>query len=1127
MPVMVFASESTSVSQSDLENSFHNLRKESPMFNEIVNELAKSQGGKGSNVFIEIVNDIPGSNGARTTTGSDTDYIWIQIEEDAFDGDEYEDIDGNRKDMTLERYLAEEVAHAYQMSKGTGQTAAQEEVSAQMVANYIMDEAYKETDAKVPDEKVILVDPNTYAGGGDQPHIHNNSPHGLQPISFVPDPTNLPPWLKDLFDDWDDAMEVASPLVFDLDGDGIELASVLSDGAVYWDIDKDGFAEASAWVTGGDGLLTIDLNGDGRINDHGELFGTKTTDGFSVLSAYDTNSDGVIDATDAQWNDLLVWVDVNANGYSESDELFSLDILGITEIDLNASLVDYEVEGNQVTHESTFTINGQEQTIVDAWFAYDNTNSEYAQDYTLDLQALLMPNLRGYGDVADLHIAMSLDETLLNMVNDIVSESANNLLDPTYDLKGKIEEIMYKWADVDDLDPDSRGGYFDARKLTFLEKYIGEDFLQSGHNPYPNVNAASLLEQAFSKVVGEVTTAFLLRSEVQFFNDDASYDAFTGQFDQAAPYQLDFVDTNGDVHGGTYIDEAFIIDSAVTDLTISNRGGQDTIWWRGVNSEDVTYERDGRDLVIHNGTKTITIANQFFADGYGPEADAEIHRYEIEELAFENGIVVDLTTDLTFTGTEHAEYLSGDYDNNILYGLGGNDNLNGDKGNDVLIGGAGDDALYGGEGDDTFEWSIGDGSDKIFETYSGNDQIILHDLNKEDVSFERDGRDLIIHVGDETLTIDNQYYAYGYAPGTDTTSHRYEVETLVFEDGEALDLSTVLENEAVVTQNDGFSANQDEIITGNLLTNDSDPEGDSFTIVSGTYLTEHGVIEILQDGSFSYSPDQDYVGKDSYTYFVEDARGIRSSAQVTFTLISSDTTIVNTVGTEVNEHLYSDQDETTTDALYGLGGSDTLHGSSGHDILIGGTGNDSLYGGAGDDTYEWSVGDGDDYITEGGGADSLLIHNVTLDDIGFEKYNNSDLRIKVGSETIQVSNQFYSDTNNDSAYDYYLVENIVLDDGAIIDLTGGLSFTGSDVNEHLKGTYQYADILEGLDGSDTLYGYGGDDILIGGVGSDSFYGGTGNDTYEWSVGVIWQQFNGQFFTRLSQFSQNPQVIYNY
>ena len=117
--------------------------------------------------------------------------------------------------------------------------------------------------------------------------------------------------------------DTASPLVLDLGGNGIDLIS-LANSSVMWDIDEDLFVENTGWTSGSDGFLAIDLNGDGIITDHTELFGSAIQDGFSVLNIYDTNLDGVITSADNQFNDLLIWQDINENGVSEAGELQTL-----------------------------------------------------------------------------------------------------------------------------------------------------------------------------------------------------------------------------------------------------------------------------------------------------------------------------------------------------------------------------------------------------------------------------------------------------------------------------------------------------------------------------------------------------------------------------------------------------------------------------------------------------------------------------------------------------------------------------------------------------------------------------------------------------------------------------------
>jgi hypothetical protein len=92
------------------------------------------------------------------------------------------------------------------------------------------------------------------------------------------------------------------------------------------------------------GWLALDRNGNGKIDSARELFGNATAqptsphpNGFLALSVFDVNGDGVIDEQDPIWPSLLVWIDSNHDGISQSGELHSLDSVGIHSIDLKYS----------------------------------------------------------------------------------------------------------------------------------------------------------------------------------------------------------------------------------------------------------------------------------------------------------------------------------------------------------------------------------------------------------------------------------------------------------------------------------------------------------------------------------------------------------------------------------------------------------------------------------------------------------------------------------------------------------------------------------------------------------------------------------------------------------------------
>ena len=127
------------------------------------------------------------------------------------------------------------------------------------------------------------------------------------------------------------------PLIFDLNGDGVNTVS-LNDSKAFFDIDGDGFAERTEWASGNDGMLAVDANENGLIDDVSELFGNDTAaNGIAKLKSYDLNSDNLIDANDSVFSHFKIWQDANENGITDSGELKTLADWNIASIGLTTT----------------------------------------------------------------------------------------------------------------------------------------------------------------------------------------------------------------------------------------------------------------------------------------------------------------------------------------------------------------------------------------------------------------------------------------------------------------------------------------------------------------------------------------------------------------------------------------------------------------------------------------------------------------------------------------------------------------------------------------------------------------------------------------------------------------------
>ena len=443
------------------------------------------------------------------------------------------------------------------------------------------------------------------------------------------------------------------PLAIDLDKDGVETTSV-TDGS-YFDHDANGFAEQTGWAASDDGLLALDRNGDGIINDGKELFGdqtilangTKAANGFQALKELDANNDNKIDINDAAYTQLKIWQDVDGDGYSTADELHTLSDLGIKSINTgytNSTLID--ANGNEHKQIGSFTWNDNTTNAAeDIWFQTDKmyTIANEWVDVPEDIAAL--PDLQGYGNVYDLHQAMARErlagtDTLKTLVDQFIAatdaNTRNNLMN----------QIIYRWTGVDGIDPASRGTALDSRKLTALEKLFAATGPAS-LNLYFAPNTVSYINKSYNGV----------------------FELCYGQL-MAQTHFKDLMST----------------------ISMTWNDETEQVEW------DVSATPEALQSLYISNPDNAPLAMSEFADILKLAEDAGLKA--IEDLRAQGDPAGDGFLQLlsaiginTTIGNASSNTLQGTGSNDALYGMGGNDNLYGNAGNDILDGGSKEDEL--------------------------------------------------------------------------------------------------------------------------------------------------------------------------------------------------------------------------------------------------------------------------------------------------------------------------------------------------------------------------------------------------------------------------------------------------
>ncbi len=955
-------------------------------------------------------------------------------------------------------------------------------------------------------------------------------------------------------------IQTAGPLIFDLDGDGLELLS-LAEGIRTFDIDNDGFVEPLAWVGPDDGILVYDQENDGDVTAVEEFVFTSYVAGAQTdlegLAFFDTNGDGNLSAADAEWVKFKIWKDANSDGVVDAGELQSLSAHDVTNIDLASATSSIAIAEGSI-------VNGQ-------------TSAARSSGPSLDAYDVALRGLT----LGSRYISLSNDASLIDFEGDdtdILDWTATTAL--VFDLGVTSHAGHSNFAGViggvgDDtltISLTTGGGVAGAEGADSLVGGVGDDILDGG-------------DGADTLIGGAGDDTLFIDADDVLIDGGAGHDVLIAASGVALSLSLNTVNAEG-AHGSSGNDNLSYVGTA--DILLLGQGGADTLTadagddlleGHGGNDsltsgagEDIVDGGGGNDVidagggddVLTGGTGADTliggIGDDFFTfsrgDGVdqvtdvGGAADALIFGFEIDpdQLLVKlvgNDLVVGIT-DPDAPGTTFANladkitikswatlsnriesfvfssngfqleawsidnWLAGDNGADALTAIGaGSWWINGGDGADtIIISSTADGSLiFGGLGNDTL---TSNATDSTLVGGAGNDTLQAGSGIGGQTYIGGEGGDFIQPNG-----TGNNVIIYSANGGADAVGTLRSTDNIIF--GAEFSLEDLIVSKVGEQLTIGvFDPNSPDTLAHNAvnrikLLNYFDSLGGSTISVAGEFSIDN--IGHVQTGN---QLNNTYTGLATANNWLVGLGGADSLTGGTFKDIL--------VGGAGNDDL---RGKSGDDTLYGGDGNDSLRGENGNDTLYGGAGDDSLYGGDGSDVLHGGAGanllngsqGADTYyvgseaansqITEfGGDADQTIIDRIIFEDVSsvsdFKAWHAGDslyFSDNLGGNAGYVYNHFHSTET------FRRIEEIEFADGSIFkvdsDLTGGSGndiVVGDNAINSLHGN-DGNDVLFANNGDDSLRGENGNDTLHGGAGDDSLYGGDGADMLYGGAGV--------------------------
>lgn len=776
---------------------------------------------------------------------------------------------------------------------------------------------------------------------------------------------------------------VRDPLAIDLDGDGIETVSAAS--GVLFDHDGNGIKTGSGWVGKDDGLLVLDRNGNGLIDNGAELFGVdtvltngqKAADGFQALSELDSNGDGRIDAGDIAFQSLRVWRDIDQDGVSQADEMFALADVGVSNISLAKTTLTQDLgNGNQVLATGSFSrTDGTTGIIASLALAEDRFNSEFVDAIPISAEAQALPHMSGMGLVRDLSEAATLSPALLGVLSQYAAATS------VYGQKNLLDQLVNAWAGT--AVAPSQGVQYE---FTGIQHYIDNDPLAGETDAYRTIlQKLQVLEifNADSFAESGVTNVTLLAQQVALINQ--GYEALkSGIYDSLISQTLlkPYFDAIGFVNTGTphleYTGVVTLLDQRIG--ANPSEGMAELVDLYRLSGG--LFQATGWNIGEYFGSAVSThpVDNALAAT---------LTSYGIVVGGAGNDVMQSIAALPTVFGGDGDDSISGGSENATLYGGDGNDSITDSGGSDAIEGGAGDDVitdqggginvLRGGEGNDTINFAYN--ASNTIDGGTGNDLITSSNTTNANYS-----------VSSNTST--------GGA-GNDRIVSGSTADTYVFNRGDGQD--AINDNGSAVGTSGGvfYAAGTDKIVFGAGIT-----QADLAVSRSGNHL----LIKV-NDAANPAATDQITIEN----WFLSDPYRIETFAFADGTSLTTSDLQLGTVGNDALNGTASDSimmGDAGDDSMFGGDGNDLLSGGIGDDTLDGGAGADTLAGGLGNDTYLLGRGHGSETVQENdatvGNTDlAQFLSGIATDQIWFRQVGNNLEASVIGTSDLFTLQNWY------------------------------------------------------------------------------------------------------------------------